>query len=210
VDERPVVTLRVPAQRRLDDAVGRSNHHGELGSGVNVQFVVNVHQVRRYRPFTDAKPVGDLSIRKPVDDVPDDFAFAAAQLLVKDGGETTVRDEMCNAGPVRVVLAAHQGAKFVRWILIEQVEVVERARVLHDDGHERVFVVRAQDLAARRASEPQLGFRIVSRHGACPVRFIVAALRTYGQAEQNRIGRATAASSASSSASSALSSSMCP
>ena len=86
---------------------------GQLGAGVDVQLLIDVHEVRGHRPFADAEPGGDLAVRKTMDDVADDLALAVAELLIEDGFDLSVRDEVGDAGPVRLVLAPHERAELV-------------------------------------------------------------------------------------------------
>ena len=68
--------LRTGPQRSLNDAVTGPDQGREFGPRMHVQLLVNVHQVRGDGPPADAKPVGDLPVRKPVDNVADYFALA--------------------------------------------------------------------------------------------------------------------------------------
>src|SRR6185437_8310548 len=153
--EWPILLLRVAAQGRFDDAVRRTDDRGQLGAGVDVQLLIDVHEVRGHCPFADAEPFGDLTVGKTMDDVTDDLALAMAELLIEDGFHLSVRDEVGNPGPVRLVLAPHERAELVRPILLEQIHIVKLPRMLHGHRHEAVFVVGGEDLPAGRTGESQ-------------------------------------------------------
>ncbi|HET7345895.1 MAG TPA: hypothetical protein VFJ10_01095 [Acidobacteriaceae bacterium] len=120
---------------------------------MDVQLVIDVDEVRGDGSVADAEPVGDLAVGEAVDDVADDFALAIAELLIEDGFHLPLRDEVGDARPVRLVLAAQESAEAFTAVLREQVEVVELSRMLDSHAHERFFVVGGEDLSAGRASK---------------------------------------------------------
>lgn len=155
MQERPVLLLAIASDGRFDDAVRRANDQSQLGAGVDVQFLVNVHEVGGYGPFADAEPVCYFTVRKAVDDVTDDLALAMAQLLIQDRFHSSVWNEVGNAGPVRLVLAPNQGLELIRLILLQQIHVVKLPRMLDGHRHERVFVLGTEDFATGGAGKSQ-------------------------------------------------------
>jgi hypothetical protein len=129
----PVLLLSVASDGRFDDAVRRANDCGQLRAGVDVQLLVDVHEMSGYRPFADAEPVCDLTVRKAADDVTDDLALAMAQFLIEDRFHSSVRNEVSNPGPIRVILAPNQFPELIRLILLEEIYIVKLPRML--DGH---------------------------------------------------------------------------
>jgi hypothetical protein len=157
--------LRAGAQPRLDNAVAGPHQGREFGPGVNVQLLVNIHQVRGDRPLADEKPVCDLAVGEPVDHIANDFALALTELFIKHGSELAVGNEVRDPGPVGLVLSLHELPELIARELIEQIDVVELPRVL--DGHfdELFFVLSGKHLAAGWASEAQGRAALFLRHG---------------------------------------------
>lgn len=58
--EWPVFLLRIAAQSRFDDAIRRTDDCGQLGAGVDAQFLVDIHKVHGYAASADAEPFGDV------------------------------------------------------------------------------------------------------------------------------------------------------
>src|SRR6185437_9759584 len=94
VHKRSELRLRTGPQSRLDDAIAGPDQGRELGPGVYVQLLVNVHQVRGDGPRADTEPVGDLAVGEPVDDVAGDFALTVTELVIEHGSEPPVRNKM--------------------------------------------------------------------------------------------------------------------
>src|SRR6185437_2719306 len=151
----PILPVPVAAQGSFDNSVRRTDDRGQLGAGMDIQLLVDVHQVCGYCPFADAEPFGDLTVGKTVDDVADDLALAMAELLIEHGFQLSVRNEVGNPRPVSLVLAPHEGAELVSPVLLEQINIVKLPRMLHGHGNERVFVLGGEDFPAGRTSESQ-------------------------------------------------------
>src|SRR5690349_16421887 len=113
--------LAVASDSRFDNPVRRANDRGQLGAGVDVQLLVDVHEMRRHGAFADAEPVCDLTVRKTVDDVTDDLALAIAQFLIEHRFHLSVRNEVGNPGPIRLVLAPNQRPELISLILLEEI-----------------------------------------------------------------------------------------
>jgi len=146
--EWPVLLLALAPYGRFDEAVRRTNDRRQLGAGVDIQLLIDVHEMRRHCPFTDAKPLGDLTVGKPMDDITDDLALAMAQFVVEHSFHLPLRDEVSDPGPVRFILAPNQRPELVRLILLEEIYVVKLPRMLDRHLHEHVFVVGGEDFAA--------------------------------------------------------------
>jgi len=98
--------------------------------------------------LADAEPVCNLTVRKAVDDVTNDLALAIAQFLIEDRFHLSVRNEVGNPRPIRVILAPNQGPERIRLILLEEIYIVKFPRMLDGHRHEPVFVLGGEDFAA--------------------------------------------------------------
>jgi hypothetical protein len=149
--------LSAAAKGCFDNTICGTDHRGQLGARVDIQFLINVHQVRGYSASAYAEPLCDLSVRKAVDDVAHDLSLAIAKLLVKHGLHLSLWNEVGYSGPIGIILAPHQRAKFIRPMLIEKVNVMELPGMFHSHRNESAFVFGGEDLSTGRASEPQPG-----------------------------------------------------
>ncbi len=175
--EWPVLLLAVASDGRFDDAVRRANDRGQLGAGVDVQFFVNVHEMGGYRPFADAEPVCDLTVRKAVVDVTDDLALAMTQFFIEDRFHLSVRNEVGNPGPIRVILAPNQCPELIRLILLDEIYVVKLPRMLDGHRHERVFVLGGEDFATRRTGKSQgVSLKLLRHAGTIWPAFLVVTI----------------------------------
>jgi len=170
--EWPVFLLRIAAQGSFDDAIRRADNRGQLGAGMDVQLLIDVHQVRGDGPIADAEPFGDLPIGKTMDNVADDLALAMTEFLIQNGFHLSIRNEVSNPGPVRFVLTPHQSAELVRGILLKQIYIVKLSGMIHRHRDEGVFVIGRKDFPARGTGESQHGPLNLLRHGGTLPKYI--------------------------------------
>ena len=175
--EWPILLVAVASDGRFDDPVRRANDRSQLGAGVDVQLVIDVHEMGGYGPFADAEPVCNLPVRKAVDDVTDDLALALAQFLIEDRFHLSVRNEMGNPGPIRVILVPNQRPQLIRLVLREEIYVVKLPRMLDGHGHQRLFIVRGEHFATGGTGNSQrVSLNLLRHTGTIFPTFLVVAI----------------------------------